>query len=211
MNPKSQVRLKPFSQYNHRLVVDALMDVSPKVFSLKAARRGVGSAIKKLRSIVLGVVAQDDIPKIAPGVATLAVEANYALLAAIAIVGHSTESLNDLIEYNAFETIALPESGGHEPVSVLWNDNVTVAVSRHYAAVSMLRQMRQSAPRYRKAGHDYCEDMIEMCCRTIMRPAVVNFSRFLEKSLGWPSVERSGVLSHVHLTPKYERSVGGTQ
>ena len=164
----------------------------------------------RLRAMTLGIVGREDVPKIAGGLSVLQAEAQYAMLAAVAIIGHSTSSLRDLLEYNAFSSVTLPERGREPPECVLWNDGVNIAVSRHYDAMALLRQATKSAPRYRKQGHDYCQDMLEMCIRCIMRPGIVVFTRLLERELGWPSVEKSGVLSHVNVVPKIEPT-GGVQ
>jgi len=202
--------LKPFREYRPNLVVEALMDVSPHVTSLAGTRKGIRDAVSRLRSMTLGIVGREDVPKISDGLSVLQVEAEYALLVAIAIIGHSTSSLKDLLEYNAFSAITLPERGSKPPECVLWNDGVNVAVSRHYDAMALLRQATKSAPRYRKQGHDYCQDMLEMCIRCIMRPGIVVFTRLLERKLGWPSVEKSGVLSHINRVPNID-STGGVQ
>jgi len=204
--------LKPFSKYNARLVIDALMSVAPAVTSLDTPRRGVRKAVKTLRALSLGFLNREDLPRIAPGLANLYVESEYALMTAITIVGYNLETLVDAVEYQTFSDISLPARGSASKSHILWNTNINKAVTRHFQCAEILRRKAKQAPRYRKQGHDYCQDMLEMCCRIIMRPAFVLFARFLETALDWPSFERSGVPAHVKISPKFaEQTHGGVQ
>jgi len=128
-------------------------------------------------------------------------EAEYALISALTMIGHSTSNLKDYAEYMSFSNICLPMRGGSRGKSV-WEQSMQEPVARHATCMDVLRQTVKSAPKYRKKGHDYCEDMLEMCVRSIMRPGVVRFTRTLEATLGWPMVEQSGVLSHIPVKPK---------
>ena len=204
MKNKEQYKIKPFSDYRTSLILEALWSESPRVASFSVVRNGIKSASKKLRSIVFGILSKDDCGDIAKDLVALQTEAEYSLLGAITIIGHATKNLQDYAEYQAFSNICLPMRSS-DTTRVMWNDRIKDAVARHYSCMSILKQEMKSAPTYRKKGHDYCEDMLEMGVRVSMRPGVVKFTRSIEKKLGWPSVEKSGILSHVEVGPLLER------
>ena len=196
----NQYKIKPFSSYKTSLVLESFGSTSPRVAAFSPARTGIKRAARKLRSLVLGVISKDDCIEMVRDLRDLQAEAEYALVSAITIIAHSTEELEDYADYQAFSNICLPMRST-KPATITWNDRVKDAVAKHYSCMSVLKEEVKSAPTYRKKGHDYCEDMLEMGVRVAMRPGIVRFTRGLEKTLGWASVEQSGVLSHIKIAP----------
>ena len=195
-------KIKPFEDCTPRKVLKNIELLSPRIPSLNDPRKGIRKGTNRLRSITTGIIDEEDYYKIEPNLEVLMTEARHALAYAIIIVGHCTQPLTDLIEYKAFEDVVLPEK--HRKTSkVYYSNTVTEAVVRHAKAIRVLKDNFKSAPRYRKDGHDYFEDMIEMVCRVAMRPAAGKFARALEAHLGWTRNEKNGVFDHAKVGRKH--------
>jgi len=197
-------KIKPFSEFKTSDVLDMFSRTSPRVSSFSQARKGIKNAMARLRKIVFGIISQDEAVALMVPLAEFKKEAEHSLISTLTIIGHTTVAIEDFAEYQSLANVCLP-TRGQPSKKYAWTRAVEDGIARHYTCMEILRQTVKSAPKYRKRGHDYCEDMLEMGVRVTMRPGVVRFTRTLEDMLGWPSVTQSGVLSHVDVKPKHHR------
>lgn len=200
-------KIKPFKDINKHEVLSCIMMLAPRVGSMDFVRRGVTKAIKSLRSRSIGFLDNKESSEISPEFKALSVDAKEISITAATIVGYITETISDLNEYCIFSSIALPERGKTVTPYGVWTNNISTAVSRHYESCIEIRRHAKSAPRYRRSGSDYCEGMLVGICRVLLRPHMVKFARSLEERLGWPSVQKSGILDILTLSPRSARYV----
>jgi len=195
-------KIKPFGDVKASLLLDAMLELTPFVGSYQPARAGIRRAVRRLTNTSIGIIDDTEMQVLEPYLKELQSEGHYAQILTLAILQRCTEKISNQIEYDSFSRVTMPEMGC-KPRTLLWNDNVRESVTRHYTAMIGLRQEYKSAPRYRSKDHDYCEDLVERCCRTVIRPGIVRFTREIERLLGWTAVESTGVLNSVWLEPKF--------
>jgi len=186
-----------------------MLAAAPVAGSLARVRSGVRRAARELSTTTVAIVDGTDMEGIGDLSKRLYEEAECAWVSMTEIVCFVVSGLRDLAEYLTFQDICLPEHGQDRipERKTLWTTELNTAVSRHFASTGIMRVAFRSCPRWRDPGHDYCEDMLVCGCRVLLRPAMVRFARRVEKVLGWPSVERSGILHQVQLRPKRGRGI----
>ena len=195
------VRVRPFGSFKTSDILDCFLIASPRVGSFPTARTGIKNALKRLRDLSYGMV--PIVRDVEHLLVLLTQEAEYAMFSAVATIGLATKPLRDYSEYRAFSNICLPTKAKDQKTEV-WSDSVNDAVHKHFSAISALKVTLKSAPSFRKKGHDYCEDMLEMVARIVLRPSLTKFAKSLEQVLGWQSIEKSGILEYVDLKPKIQ-------
>ncbi len=210
----NRFKIRPFSKFKASTAIKALMSCSPVVAAPSSVRSAIRRSVQRLQNMTMGIISIGDAEKILGQLMALHVEAEYAYVSAITIISHATERICDPEEYKTFSDICLPVRGsGPRSKNMLWTQSLNDAVARHFESVGLLRSYAKSIPKWRHEGHDYCEDMLEMCVRIIMRPGITKFSRGMEVALGWPSEMVSGVIASpwTNTAADLRKSKGTTQ